>query len=129
MHNIKTIYNINIIMKSKIISIPAIKQDIAFIIGQNATENDHLIERSNDDDIWFHVDNKSSCHVVATISENNITRKNMKYIIKQGALLCKTHSYPSEKNLSIVYTKIKNIQSTNIPGQVTLLSPPSVISI
>ena len=129
MYNIKTIYNINIIMKSKIISIPAIKQDIAFIIGQNATENDHLIEQSNDDDIWFHVDNKSSCHVVATISENNITRKNMKYIIKQGALLCKMHSYPSEKNLSIVYTKIKNIQSTNIPGQVTLLSPPSVISI
>jgi len=129
MFNIKTIYNINIIMKSKIISIPAIKQEIAFIIGQNATENDHLIEQSNDDDIWFHVDNKSSCHVVATVSENNITRKNMKYIIKQGALLCKMHSYPSEKNLSIVYTKIKNIQSTNIPGQVTLLSQPSVISI
>ena len=116
-------------MKTEVVEFPKIDEEVTYYIGTSAKDNFAVIDEGDDDDIWFHVDNKSSCHVVATVSENNITRKNMKYIIKQGALLCKMHSYPSEKNLSIVYTKIKNIQSTNIPGQVTLLSQPSVISI
>lgn len=116
-------------MKTNVIHIPAINQDITFILGEHAKDNDQLIEQSNQDDLWFHVKNKSSCHVVAHVADQAIERKQMKYVIKQGALLCKIKSYPSERNLPIIYTKIKNIQSTDIPGQVTLRNDPSTITI
>lgn len=104
-------------MKTEVISIPSIKCDITFTIGQNADENDQIIDTACSNDIWFHVDNKKSCHVIATVPDN-FDRKNLKYIISQGAVLCKKHSYPKEKSLPIVFTRVKNIQKTNTPGMV-----------
>lgn len=50
---------------------------------------------------------------------NDINKKYIKYITKQGALLCKQNSkYRSDKNVSIIYTQIKNITKTNIIGTV-----------
>ena len=107
-------------MKTEDIIIHTINENVTFIVGKNAQDNTSIILNATPDDIWFHVNNKSSCHVIALLSDLNIKipRKNMKYIVKQGALLCKQHSYPSEKNLDIIYTKVKNIETTDIPGQV-----------
>jgi len=88
-------------MKTEVISIPSLKCEITFTIGQNADENNQIIDAAYSNDIWFHVD-----------------RKNLKYIISQGAVLCKKHSYPKEKSLPIVFTRVKNIQKTNTPGMV-----------
>jgi predicted ribosome quality control (RQC) complex YloA/Tae2 family protein len=104
-------------MKTEVISIPSLKCEITFTIGQNADENDHIIDAACSNDIWFHVDNKKSCHVIATVPDN-FDRKNLKYIISQGAVLCKKYSYPKEKSLPIVFTRVKNIQKTNTPGMV-----------
>lgn len=104
-------------MKTEVISIPIINCEITFTIGQNAVENDHIIDIAASNDIWFHVDNKKSCHVVASIPDN-FDRKDIKYIVSQGAVLCKKYSYPKEKKLPILFAKIKNIQKTNVPGLV-----------
>jgi len=104
-------------MKTEVISIPSLRCEITFTIGQNAEENDQIIDAACLNDLWFHVDNKKSCHVVATVPDN-FDRKNLRYIISQGAVLCKKHSYPKEKNLPIVFTRVKNIQKTNTPGMV-----------
>jgi len=90
---------------------------ITYKIGENAQENDKLIDEALPNDLWFHVYNKKSCHVVAHIPEC-IDRKNLKYIVSQGAVLCKQFSYPSVKNLPIVFTRRRYIEKTDTPGLV-----------
>lgn len=94
--------------------------DIEFKIGRDAADNFNIIESSQKNDIWFHIDQHSSCHVIASMPEDiNYTKKQLMYIIKQGAILCKQHSkYKSQKDVSIIYTYIKNITMTNIIGSV-----------
>ncbi len=113
-------------MKIETIEIPSINATIDYIVGQNAQDNHDIIDDAADDDIWFHVDNRSSCHVIAKLTEN-FKRKEMRYIIKQGAVLCKKHSYPNIKNLPIISTKIKHLIKTDIPGQV--ITKPELHSI
>jgi predicted ribosome quality control (RQC) complex YloA/Tae2 family protein len=105
----------------KEVFIPKLNLDITFIIGQNAAENFQIIDDSQPDDLWFHVAEFPSCHVIAKINDimANINRKDIKYIVKQGAILCKQYSkYKSVKNLEIIYTEISNVQKTNVIGSV-----------
>jgi predicted ribosome quality control (RQC) complex YloA/Tae2 family protein len=106
-------------MKTEIIYISAIKREITFYIGKNQNENFEVIDKGAPNDLWFHANNISSCHVVCTIPEE-ITKKELRYIVKTGALLCKnnTNKLKSEKNVEIIYTSIKNIIKTDIPGSV-----------
>ena len=116
-------------MKIEKVYIPKLKCFIQYSIGTNAVNNFEIIDDADENDLWFHVNNLPSCHVIAKIpSDIVIERKNMKYIVKQGALLCKQYSkYKSEKNVQIVFTKIKNIQKTNVPGSVIIQGNENII--
>ena len=108
-------------MLSKEVFIPKLNLDITYVIGQNAAENFQIIDDSQSNDLWFHVADFPSCHVVAKINDimASINRKDIKYIIKQGAVLCKQYSkYNSVKNLDINYTEISNVQKTTVIGSV-----------
>jgi len=98
--------------------IDALHFEIEFRIGDNAQDNFDLIDISNPNDIWFHIEGKSSAHVVASIPEHiKIDRKNKKKIITQGALICKQFSkYTKEKDLPVIYTEIKNLTKTEKVG-------------
>ena len=132
------------------------RKEITFLVGTCAQDNFDAIDISDPDDIWFHVKDFSSCHVIARVSgiasvakgdrelsgDNLLSQDNAKMpagekldkklirsIIKQGALLCKHESrYGSVKNLAIIYTKVKNVQKTNIVGSV-IADPVSTICI
>lgn len=98
--------------------IPKLKQNIEFVIGKNANGNDEAISASGPEDIWFHLEGQSSCHVVAQVPEG-LGRKERGYILRKGAELCKQNSREkSGKNVEIVYAKIKNITKTDILGKV-----------
>lgn len=98
-----------------------LKQEITFHIGKSASGNFDIIDNADENDLWFHVDNEPSSHVVANIP-NNIDRKNVKYIIKQGAILCKQNSKfkKSKMAVNIIYTRVKNVSKTNIIGKVEI---------
>lgn len=96
--------------------IPSIRETILFKIGRNAKNNIEIIEESHPEDIWFHVGEESSCHVIAVMNlehYNNVcngvtdpekpclrynfipeqlTKKQFMHIVKQGAVLCKEYS-------------------------------------
>jgi predicted ribosome quality control (RQC) complex YloA/Tae2 family protein len=94
---------------------------ISFYIGQNAKDNFFVLDNSKPDDIWFHLKDISSCHVVASIPEQNcIDRKGMKQIIKTGALLCKTNTLKARtmNNIEVMYTSVKNVSKCRISGSV-----------
>jgi predicted ribosome quality control (RQC) complex YloA/Tae2 family protein len=106
-------------MKSEIISIDG--ENITFFIGGNAKENFEIIDSAKPDDLWFHVDDLPSCHVIAAISDitDNKSKKDIRYIVKQGALLCKKYSkYKSVYGLPITYTYISNVHKTDVVGSV-----------
>jgi predicted ribosome quality control (RQC) complex YloA/Tae2 family protein len=93
---------------------------ITYKLGENAEDNFKIIDEADPKDIWFHVHNQPSCHVIATIPEG-IDRKNIKYIITQGALVLKENSkFKSVKKLEIVYARIKNVTKTEPVGSVNV---------
>ena len=113
----------------KEVFIPKLNLDITFVIGQNAEENFQIIDDSQPNDLWFHVAEFPSCHVIAKINDimTSINRKDVKYVIKQGAVICKQYSkYKSVKNLDINYTEISNIQKTSVIGSVITCNVKSV---
>ena len=122
--NLDNIYK----MKKEIILIQEIKRKITFYIGKNKNENFEVIDNACNDDLWFHAKNISSCHVVCELPDD-INKKELSYIIKVGALLCKnnTNKLISLKNVEIIYTKIENVTKTNIPGCVTTENTKTVI--
>ena len=88
--------------------------------GQNAQENWDLIDDSAQNDIWFHVANESSTHVVLTVGDRK--KKPHRSVIKFCAIKCKEGSKVKNlKNVEITYTEIKNvhIDRTDSPGTVT----------
>ena len=113
-------------MKSIIIHIPSLKRDITYYVGSCAEDNDDVIDNASPDDFWFHVANKKSCHVSASVP-SDIKRKDLKYIISQGAVLCKQNSYPSEKKIDILFTRIKHLQKTDVAGKVIVSEEHSYI--
>jgi predicted ribosome quality control (RQC) complex YloA/Tae2 family protein len=104
-------------MKTEVIFITGLNKEITFYIGKNQSENFDLIDAGKEHDLWFHANNISSCHVLAIIPKD-ILKKEIFYIIKAGALLCKlnTNKLKSLKKVEIVYTQIKNIEKTSILG-------------
>lgn len=111
-------------MKTQEIHIEKLGRTIVFTLGTSAQENFELIDSCKPEDLWFHVEGRPSCHVVASLNLREIERKDKKVvlsIVKQGALLCKQHSkYASEKNLPIVYTWVKHVVKTDIVGSVNI---------
>jgi hypothetical protein len=118
--------------------IPSLKKSIVYKIGSDAKNNIELIDAAHKHDMWFHVKNQSSCHVIACLKNityttldddmpnsydlnfDELEKKQKQQIVKQGALICKQYSrLKSMKNLEIIYTKIENIEKTNIVGTVS----------
>lgn len=57
-------------MKTSSLFIQGLNREITFYIGQKQSENFDIIDLGKDDDIWFHSNNMSSCHVLAILPEN-----------------------------------------------------------
>lgn len=108
-------------MKTSSLFIQGLNREITFYIGQKQSENFDIIDLGKDDDIWFHSNNMSSCHVLAILPEN-IQKKDLRFIIKIGAMLCKTNTnkLKSLKDVEIVYSQIRHIEKTSIPGCVKI---------
>jgi len=95
-------------------------------IGRNKYDNWELIDNAKDSDIWFHITNSSSCHVVlqTDIPINKIPSQ----VIKRCACLCKSNSNSkSEKNCEIIYTSINNVTKTKIVGEVTVTNTKKIL--
>ena len=104
-------------MKIENIFIDTLKRELVFYIGKKQSENFDVIDKGSLDDLWFHAKDESSCHVVCQMPDN-MNKKDLRYVIKVGALLCKnnTNKLKSLKDVEIIYTTIKNITKTNVEG-------------
>lgn len=123
-------YNSNLYtkMKTETIFIQGLEREILFYIGKNQNENFAVIDMGAEDDLWFHAKDESSCHVVCEIPDD-VDKKELQYIIKTGALLCKsnTNKLKSLSNVAITYTQIKNITKTKTPGCVLTQNTKTIV--
>ena len=95
-------------------------ENVVFHIGQNCSENDNLFKTMPDNSIWFHLDSQTSSHVYC-ISNNKLTKKDMKEVIKKGAELVRLWS---KKTGKVIYIKKNKLKSVG-PGIVELLDDPN----
>ena len=104
-------------MKTQIIYVAPLKRDITFYIGQNKADNFGIIDAAKPTDLCFHAKEESSCHVVCDLPDD-IEKKQLRYIVKIGALMCKqnTPKLKSIKEVDMIYTAIKNVTKTNLDG-------------
>lgn len=95
-------------------------------IGTNATENWILIDNSNDNNLWFHIERFPSGHVVVKEVFKNIklnTNKDKLFdypylLILECARYCKNQSKLKNSRCKIVYTTINNISKGKEVGYV-----------
>ena len=116
-------------MKTEIIYVPSLKREITFYIGKNQGENFATIDKGAEDDLWFHAKDVSSCHVVCEVPDDIKKKKELMYIIKIGALLCKnnTQKLVSISNVEFIYTQIKNVTKTDVAGCVTTQNTKTIV--
>ena len=102
---------------------------IDFLVGQNAQENHDLIDAADEEDLWFHVSEHPSCHVIGKIPEGvDLDKSELMKIVKQGAIICKSFSkFKSDKNVKIDYTRVKNVTKLKTPGSVSITDAKCVI--
>ena len=115
-------------MKTETIMIQGLNREITFCIGKNQSDNYDVIDKGESNDLWFHSKNGSSCHVVCKVP-TDIQKKQISYIIKMGALLCKqnTNKLKTEKKVEIIYTLCKNIIKTEVAGCVITKNSKTII--
>ena len=115
-------------MKRESVYLSGMNASVSFVIGQCAADNFAAIDAASPDDIWFHAGgNESSCHVIAEIS-GVVDKKQLHYIAKAGAVLCRQHTnrLKSAKNVEFIYTQVRNVAKTAIPGSVIATNTKSI---
>lgn len=101
-------------MKIKSIFINENNKEYQILIGKNKYENEEIIKSSYLNDIWFHLDDYTSSHIILKSGDDNIPKKYLIKIAKMFSLYKKN----LPKNYKVIYTNIKNIKLTNNIGTV-----------
>lgn len=114
-------------MKTEIVVFDHIESDVVYYIGTNANDNHCVIDKGTPDDLWFHIANFPSCHVVVKLPDE-FDKNDMRSIIKKGSLLCKqnTKRVANLSNVEIIYAPIKNITKTRLAGEVIVSKYKSI---
>jgi predicted ribosome quality control (RQC) complex YloA/Tae2 family protein len=115
--------------------IDSIRGNIEFRVGKNAQDNFDIIDAASPTDLWFHIRDHASCHIVAEIPQGQrmedgirYDKKQLRHIATQGAVICKQHSkYKSESNVHVMYTQIQHVVKTPIVGMVNVNTYRTII--
>ena len=101
---------------------------VTFYIGRSQQENHAVLDDKKPTDLWFHLADTSSCHVVAVLPDD-CDRKLRGAILRRGAALCKQHTtkVASQRNVPITYTTVANVAKDTVPGRVLLHDSHTIV--
>jgi predicted ribosome quality control (RQC) complex YloA/Tae2 family protein len=117
-------------MKTESVYFIELDKEISYLIGQNAKDNDTVINEGDANDIWFHAKSVSSSHVVCILPDDLVLdEKEKKMLIRKGAELCKaaTNKLAALHKVPIIYTEIKNITKTKTHGLVNTKNTKTIV--
>jgi predicted ribosome quality control (RQC) complex YloA/Tae2 family protein len=101
-------------MRIETIYIDENNQEYDIWIGENQQDNEMIILKSDQNDIWFHLQNMSSPHIILKSHGDNIPKK---YLNKIG-ILFRNYKKNLGNRYNVIYTLIKHVKLTNITGSV-----------
>jgi predicted ribosome quality control (RQC) complex YloA/Tae2 family protein len=112
----------------KTITLDLGKTPVTFYIGRSQQENHAVLDHGKPTDLWFHLADTSSCHVVAVLPDD-CDRKMRGSILRRGADLCKQHTAKSasHRDVAITYTTVANVTKDTIPGRVTVHNGRTIV--
>ena len=101
------------------------KKDLNIMIGESAQDNVDIIHQARQFDLWFHVKNVPSCHVVLQLptSKSKVSRSTLIHC-KQ---LCINNSSKSNDNSDVICSSIKHIKKGEKLGSVYSKSSKTTI--
>lgn len=100
------------------------KDSFTIVIGRNAQENWQILDNANKNDLWVHLNDKASPHIII---KKNPNYKLKPKDIKLAGLLCKQYSkYKKDNNIEYCYTKVKNVKKGKDVGEVELNIEPNI---
>lgn len=99
-----------------------IEDDVQYFIGRNAKDNDLLFDKMNDDDLWFHLDNRPSCHVYIKKNDSEFTRES----ISRAVQLTREYSKCFDSKVKVCYLEKKFLNKTKVPGTFLLKKDPHI---
>jgi len=121
-------------MKTETIYFQNIQKSFTFWISENEEEPFKMLDLAKPQDMWFHSEKYSSCHVIISLdkdAEIDLSKKERNTILKRGAFLCKTHTKKLRclpaTTLSFLYCKIENIRRTEKAGQVITVNTKTIM--
>ena len=92
------------------------EEGFTFKVGQTAKENWDIIKAASHKDLWFHLDNHSSPHVILHSINNDNPPK---HIIRRAAEKCKEKSkLKNNDKVTVIYTQVKNVKRGTKVGDV-----------
>ncbi len=99
------------------------KEDLTFAdncikIGENKEENDDIISKAKQTDLWFHLANLPSCHVIMSCDKDHPVTKSM--IFYCATLVKENTKYKNLKKIKVNYCPIKNVKRTLEKGKVII---------
>ena len=108
--------------------IDCIKESIVYSIGQSASDNEDIIDAAEPDDIWFHIEGESSCHVIAHMpNDMKLNKKQLHKIVVQGAVLCRQNTKKiTDPNAPVISTKVMNVTKTDKTGTVIAVNTKTI---
>ena len=97
-----------------------IKDNITYRLGRSASENFRLLDDADPDDWWFHLEGHPSGHLIVESTE--ITPA----MAALAATLVREHSNlkDSVKKVKVIYTRVRNVTKTKVPGRVLIRGTP-----
>lgn len=100
----------------------------SYQIGRNAVENTELVLRASEMDVWFHIHQVPSAHLIYYNPEaTDLQTLRKKGIIYKMALeLKKSSKYHKCNNIEVIYDYIKNITPLTKPGLVQCDNPKTI---
>ena len=108
-----------------------------YVVGDNAHDNHAIIDAADRSDIWVHLKDIPSCHVIlhlvvdeeilkdAGSKRKKVYRDILRKATRQGGVICRQHSKTSVRNaglgkskVGVVAYSVGNIEKSVVPGQV-----------
>jgi hypothetical protein len=91
---------------------------IPFTIGQCARDHFPMMDQSKPNDIWFHLQDRPSCHIIASVPDQ-MSQTLKKAIIHYGIRLSKEQSQYNTK-VRVIHARIHELTKTNTEGTVRI---------
>ena len=106
-------------MKDETVYDSKLKCELIIHIGANAKDNWNIIDMAKPNDIWFHVEDHPSAHVILIVPTELTQIKDVsKMTLKYRANLCKKNK-ENKDQMNVIYTQIKNVTKADKEGSVT----------